>query len=237
MNQSPQSLIAKALRSAGLPKCPKIEDDIEHYFREMIHEGKKINLTAYRTLEDVIRYHLVDSLYIRRFIGDMEGKNLCDVGSGAGVPGIPIAITGRDMRVTLIDASRKKTFFIQRIVEKLSLNHCEPVWGRAEELGRDSRYRERYSIVTARALASLPITLELTAPFVQIGGELVLPRGEEDGSLGQSAMEELGLEPIESNKYRLEGRDRDFLLIRCRKIHPTPLQYPRNTAKMTRSPL
>ncbi len=142
-------------------------------------ENKKYNLTAITEDEQIILLHFVDSLTAVKYLG---GSSLLDIGSGAGFPSLPIAIVRPDIKVFALDATAKKTNFSNLAAKVLGLYNFKAINGRAEELAAQTyEYRENFDTVTARAVASLPILAELCAPFVRIGGKLVMLKSADVG--------------------------------------------------------
>ncbi len=213
----------------------------------MEEHRRRANLTSVTGLEKVRDELFLRSLEIvsaldaderNRFLGD--GSRLLDVGSGAGPPGLPIAITFPELRVTLLDSVRKKTDFLNMAVEALGLDRVHVLHGRAEELARVDEQREAYDIVTSRALAALPELVELTIPFCKVGGISIALKGPDvlaEAELAGRAAEEMGASAAELRPAALGSRPRPDTAVVWRKIAHTPGRYPRRTGVPHKRPI
>lgn len=197
--------------------------------------NEKMNLTAIVEKEEVIEKHFFDSLLLLNYVDECE--TLADIGTGAGFPGMVIAIAKPDIKVTLIEPTGKRCTFLETIKKELSLNNVEIINKRAEECV--SIYREMYDVVTARAVANLQVLAELCIPFVKINGQFISMKGslgEEEAKLAKHAFKELGAsEPIVESSALLDGSKRIFVI--GKKIKDTPSKYPRAYAKIKKKPL
>ena len=244
MKLTKEQFIAKAAESAGNSGFSLNDGQLEklYLYKEMLVEwNEKINLTAIVDDEEIIAKHIVDSLQIVKYIE--EGKEVIDVGTGAGLPGIIIAIyfEGR-VKVTLFDALNKRILFLQQVIEKLGLNNVEAVHGRAEETSKDDAFREAYDVVVSRAVARLNILMELTVPFVKLNGSCLYMKAEKTGEeLDQAsrAIKELGLKYITTEEYDISLNDEKLshTIIKLKKQEPTKEKYPRPFSKIKKSPL
>lgn len=197
--------------------------------------NEKMNLTAIVEKEEVIEKHFFDSLLLLNYVEACE--TLADIGTGAGFPGMVIAIAKPDIKVTLIEPTGKRCTFLETIKKELSLNNVEIINKRAEECV--SIYREMYDVVTARAVANLQVLAELCIPFVKINGKFISMKGslgEEEAKLAKHAFKELGAsEPKVESSSLLDGSKRIFVI--GKKIKDTPSKYPRAYAKIKKKPL
>lgn len=139
----------------------------------------KVNLTAIRDREGIIEKHLIDSVLPLTFFDVGEGERCLDIGTGAGFPAVPMMIYRRDLKFTLLDSQRKRTDYLSFLTDKLGLK-AEIIHGRAEELWRQSGYKGKYGMVTARAVADLPTLIKYAAPFLKSGGVFLAMRGSKD---------------------------------------------------------
>lgn len=146
-----------------------------HYRAELLRWNERVNLTAIVDPEEVLTRHFLDSLAILTAI-DPPACRLLDIGSGAGFPGLPLKIVRPAWAVTLLEATARKVAFLRHVCQVLGLQGVTVVHGRAEQLGHDQRYRGSFDLVTARAVAALPVVLEYAAPYCRVGGTIVLPR-------------------------------------------------------------
>lgn len=203
--------------------------------------NERVNLTSIVEPAQIATKHFLDSLTaiaVRRWRGD---ERVIDVGTGAGFPGIPLAIAMRDARVALVESVAKKVRFIEEVTRALGLRRIEIVHGRAEELARVSRYREGYDVATARALPGLATNLELLVPFLRRGGDALVYKGSVDDELSaaQRAATALGAELAEivptaslGLAELLPGRQ----IIVARKVRATPARFPRRMPEIRRRP-
>ena len=200
----------------------------------VIEQNKVMNLTAITQPEQVAKLHLLDSLSVLT-TEDLRGKKLIDVGCGAGFPGVPLKIACPDMKLTLLDSLGKRITWLQSVLPTLGVE-AECVTARAEEAVADRR--ESYDFATSRAVARLPILLELTAPYVKVGGAVLAMKGaaaQEELEEAKKAIRILGLKVEKVHQFPID--DTAHAVIVLRKIAPTPKQYPRRYAKIKQAPL
>jgi 16S rRNA (guanine527-N7)-methyltransferase len=204
------------------------------YRRRLLAANRKLNLTAIVD-PDEIDARLVDESLALLDLIPLSANSLLDIGSGGGVPGIPLAIAAPSMQVTLLDATQKKVDFLRVTAAALALANVTALQGRAEELGRDPAHREQYDVVTARAVARLAALVELALPLLRVGGVALLPKGEaaaDELSEAAEALGELG------GDGRLVVLDEPALrVIVVEKTAPTPERYPRRTGLPQKRPI
>ncbi|MBU2536764.1 MAG: 16S rRNA (guanine(527)-N(7))-methyltransferase RsmG [Chloroflexi bacterium] len=234
--------LAAGARKLGLQLTPQQYEQFQVYYQELIDWNRRINLTAITDYDEVQVKHFLDSLTVvlalKRPLN--KGIRLIDVGTGAGIPGIPLKILLPDIRLMLLDATRKKAKFLEYITEKLNLKNIEIVVGRAEEIAHRSEYREQFEIVLSRAVAGLPTLVELTLPFCAIGGRFIAQKKgniEAEVQAAQRAISTLGGELTDVKRIDLpEFDDRRWLVV-IDKIGETPPQYPRRPGIPAKRPL
>ena len=200
----------------------------------VIEQNKVMNLTAITDPEKVARLHLLDSLTLLK-LKDLKGKTLIDVGCGAGFPGVPVKIACPECRLTLLDSLAKRMHWLETVLPQLGVE-AECVTARAEEAVVSRR--ERYDFATSRAVARLNILLELTAPYVKVGGYVLAMKGtaaKEELQEAQNAIRRLGLKLEAVEQFPIEDTAHSVIVLR--KVSPTPPQYPRRYAKIKQSPL
>ncbi len=202
----------------------------------------RVNLTGDASFDAMLDSHLMDSLTPLTAEGLLpQNAALIDVGSGAGLPGIPLAILCPDLHVTLLDSLAKRVGFLSAAIDALELSNVCAVHARAEDAARDAAYRERFDVAMARAVASLPVLMELLLPFVRIGGRCVCFKGPSvapELAAGQAAAEMLGggrPEVLSVNVPYLP-RQRHCLVV-SEKLHNTPTSYPRKAGTPAKNPL
>ena len=202
--------------------------------------NSKINLTAVRDIDGIRVKHFLDSLSCVPVLGNMNGKSLIDIGTGAGFPGIPLRIFYPDLRLTLVDSVGKKADFCQLVVNTLHLKAVTVLKDRSEELGASKAHREKYDAATARAVAGLPVLCEYLLPLVKTGGIMLAMKGEsgpEEVKAARNAVQKLGGgEPklTEADLPEVEGKR---WLIAIPKISATPPGYPRRTGLPLKKPI
>jgi 16S rRNA (guanine527-N7)-methyltransferase len=207
--------------------------------KELLNWNAHTNLTAITEPDEIITKHFLDSLTLMPHIPP-SARMLIDIGSGAGFPGLPIAIARPELHITLLDAVAKKTAFHTHIIETLSLPNVTTIHARAEELAHDSQYREQYDIATARAVAELATLCEYTLPFIKPGGICIAQKSTEsahqEATQSTQALLELGGAVKEITPITIpELSDRSLIIIE--KISPTPGKYPRRSGVPSKRPL
>ena len=237
-----EKLIAGA-NKLGLQFSSRQLEQFDIYYREMMDWNRRMNLTAITSYEGVQIKHFLDSITITLAIScPVSGVslNVIDVGTGAGLPGIPLKILFPDVRLVLLEATAKKAAFLNRVISELGLDNTEVVVGRAETVARESRYREQFDIVLSRAVAALPTLIELTMPFCAIGGSFIAQKkGDIEPEIRQAnrAIAVLGGSLREIKRIELEEFTDERCLIVIDKVSPTPTQYPRRAGIPSKRPL
>ena len=233
MDEMRQALVS-GLPELGLTLTENQIDTLCAFGRAVVKQNEVMNLTAITEDAQVARLHLLDSLTVLT-AADLAGKSLIDVGCGAGFPGVPLAIGCPEAKITLLDSLGKRVHWLEETLPTLGIS-AECVTARAEEAV--ATRRESYDFATSRAVARLNILLELTAPFVKVGGAVLAMKGaaaEEELKEAASAIKKLGLKPETVLEFPIE--DTHHCLLVLRKVSPTPKQYPRRYAKIKQSPL
>lgn len=200
----------------------------------VVEQNKVMNLTAITEPEKVARLHLLDSLTLLT-LEDLKGKQIIDVGCGAGFPGVPVKIACPEAKLALLDSLGKRMKWLESALPQLGVD-AECITARAEEAVTSRR--EQYDIATSRAVARLNILLELTAPYVKVGGKVLAMKGtaaQEELEEAKNAISKLGLKLERVAQFPIE--DTAHTVIVLEKVHPTPPQYPRAYAKIKKSPL
>ena len=220
----------KQTLSAGLPIVGlELEDAVQEtlcaFGRAMVKQNEVMNLTGITDDKGVANLHLLDSLTVMA-CADLQGKTLIDVGCGAGFPGVPLAIAS-GAKITLLDSLGKRMKWLEEILPQLGIQ-AECVTARAEEAV--ATRRESYDFATSRAVARLNILLELTAPYVKVGGAVLAMKGalaKEELAEAASAIKKLGLKLEEVREFPIDGTNHAVIVLR--KLHPFLLQFLENT--------
>ena len=226
-------------RTAGLPELGlALEESTARklcaFGEAVVKQNEVMNLTAITQPDQVAKLHLLDSLTVVKS-AELAGKRLIDVGCGAGFPGVPVKIACPECEVTLLDSLGKRMTWLGTILPELGVE-AECITARAEEFAQ--KRRESYDFATSRAVARLNILLELTAPFVKVGGAVLAMKGaaaREELAEAGSAIAKLGLKLESVEEHPIDGTAHSVIVLR--KVKPTPAQYPRRYAKIKQSPL
>lgn len=208
------------------------------YMNILIEWNKVMNLTGITDPEEIIVKHFIDSLTVLDKIG--ENDSIIDVGTGAGFPGIPIKIALPKTKVVLLDSLNKRIKFLNEVIEKLQLNNIETIHGRAEDYGKDKKYREKYDVSIARAVAPLNILLEYLTPFTKVKGKVLCMKAsnsEEEIRNSQNAIKTLGGELAETEEFYIPTTDIKRKIIQINKVKKTNNKYPRKAGTPSKEPL
>ncbi len=212
-----------------------------HQLSELLLDwNQRINLTAIRDPAAIAVKHYLDSLTLAKVIPCFAGRRLIDVGTGAGFPGLALAIVFPRLRVTLLDATAKKLRFINQAGQTLGLENIRTLRIRAEDAGRHPKHRGAYDLVTARAVAKMPTLMEYTLPLAKIGGQVIAMQGSrayEETSRAAKAIARLGGELFAIEEIRLPTLDQPRYLVVIDKIKRTPKGYPRQAGVPARQPI
>lgn len=229
-----RGLLEQGLQTLGLNR-PQAVDDLMRFCALLLAQNKVMNLTGAKEASEVVRNHFLDCAAASVLL-KAEGKDIIDVGCGAGFPGIPLAILYPTAQLTLLDAQGKRITFLQECVDTLSIYNAQPVHHRAEEFGR----REVYEIAISRAVANLRVLCELAMPMVRVGGIFAAMKStacDEELKESANAIDILGGRILDVHEYTIPlsvVRQRIILIEKCA---PTPEKYPRRFARISASPL
>lgn len=208
------------------------------YMELLIEWNEKMNLTAITEPKEIILKHFVDSLTIAKYVE--EGKSIIDMGTGAGFPGIPLKIYRKDVKVVLADSLNKRIKFLDEVIDKLKLENVETIHCRAEELGKNKQYREKFDYATSRAVANLSTLSEYLMPFVKLNGKCIFMKTievEEELEKAKKAINTLGGKIEKVDKFEIPESDlgRSIIIVKKEKI--TPSKFPRKPGTPAKEPL
>jgi 16S rRNA (guanine527-N7)-methyltransferase len=241
-----ESVVAAA-RLLGVELDAKQIAQFQRYRKLIELRSKQFNLTGHKTWDKIREELFIRSLRILTPAGGnvltpewFAGKRAIDVGTGAGIPGVIMKIALPDLQITLLDSTLKRTNFLAEVANELELKGLEVITGRAEDLGQERGHRESYDIVVARALARLPELAELTIPFANIGGTVILPKSsgvEDEVNEAAAAAEVLGAAPAITLEVSNPGDSPPDDMVYWMKISKTPREFPRRVGIPHQSPL
>lgn len=208
------------------------------YMNLLLEWNEKINLTAITKPDEIILKHFVDCLTIQKYIE--KEKTIVDIGTGAGFPGIPLAIMNEKNSFVLVDSLNKRINFLSDVKEKLELKNVNAIHSRAEEFGQNKLYREKFDFAVSRAVANLSVLAEYLLPAVKLGGKVICMKGskiDEELNEAQFALKELGGKIKTKEEFCLPETDMNRNIIIIEKIKETPKKYPRKSGTPTKQPL
>lgn len=220
----------------------KQKQQFKLYFKMLIEVNEHVNLTRITEEDEVYLKHFYDSITPLLTFGEVfkDGTTLCDVGAGAGFPSIPLKILKPSLKVTIVDSLQKRLNFLKDLISELGLTDVELVHGRAEDVGQNKLYREKFDIVTARAVARMSVLSEYCLPLVKKGGYFVAlkgPKAEDELDDGKKALEILGGKLIKDEELTLPESEEERTLVLVQKVKSTPKKYPRQAGTPRRKPI
>lgn len=235
-----EEILAARAAEAGIPLTAEQIGQFSVYHEMLLDWNTRMNLTALTAPEDVAVKHIIDSLTAYDAALFDGARTLIDVGTGAGLPGIPLAVYAPHLTVTLLDSLNKRVRFLTEVTAAMGLQNVRCIHARAEEAARTAEHRAAYDIAVSRAVARLPVLIEYTLPFVRVGGTLLALKGRayaEEQKEARRAAEVLGGGRITARPVHLPGLDDVRAILTVTKERQTPAAYPRGGGAPTRRPL
>ena len=215
-------------------------DQFNQFYDLIVEWNNVMNLTAITDYKDVVEKHFLDSLSIERILKLDDIKAVMDVGTGAGFPGMPLKIIYPELKITLLDSLSKRVKFLNEVIRQLELKNIDAIHGRAEDIGKNENYREKYDLCVSRAVANLATLSEYCMPFVRVGGVFVSYKSgdiDEEVLKSKKAISLFGGKIDEVVKFQLPGTDINRAFVKIKKIKGTPKKYPRKSGIPSKEPL
>jgi len=230
----------EALKAKGINLDSEQIQQFKQYFEILVEWNEKMNLTAITDLQSVYLKHFYDSISMAFYVDFTKSQSICDVGAGAGFPSIPLKICFPQLEITIVDSLNKRIQFLTHLSEQLKLTKVNFVHARAEEFGQNPLYREKFDIVTARAVSRLSVLSELCVPLVKNGGQFVAMQAaaaQDELSDAEKGLKILGAQKKEEFTFLLPIENSERSLFVFDKIKSTPKKYPRKPGVPNKSPL
>ena len=228
--------LTKLMDKLNIEEADAKADVLIRYMEKVLQWNEKVNLTAITDREEFVQKHLVDSLLCAETLEFTESSSICDVGTGGGFPGVPLAVCYPEKEFVLMDSLAKRIKIVQQICDELGIKNVRAVHGRAEDLARTEDYREAFDLCVSRAVANMRVLSEYCIPFVRVGGSFIAYKGadcESEIDDSKEAIRRLGGGETEIRKLPHLGHS----LVIIKKVSPTPKTYPRRAGTPARKPL
>ncbi len=226
------------LKAIGIELSDEQLEQFLTYYEMLIEKNKVMNLTTITDFDEVLEKHFEDSLSLIQAVDLEKSQAVMDLGTGAGFPGIPLKIAFPNLQITLADSLNKRILFLDDVIRELGLTGIDTVHGRAEDLAKNSDYREKFDLCVSRAVANLSTLSEYCLPFVKIGGKFISYKAgecDEEVAASKSSIFLLGGKISDIKKFELGESGRAFVIID--KVSGTPKKYPRKAGTPSKDPL
>lgn len=233
-------LMSKSAEDVGLQLSKEQYEQFIIYMKLLQEWNEKINLTAIVEDEEIIKKHFIDSMKAFKRDEFKKANTLIDVGTGAGFPGLPIAIMNSNLSVTLLDSLNKRINFLNTVISKLGLTNVITIHSRAEDGARNKDLREKFDIATSRAVANMSVLSEFCLPYVKVGGNFIALKGpavDQEIKESMNAIKLLGGEFVNVCEVSIEGTELRHNLVVVKKIKECSKTYPRKAGLITKNPL
>lgn len=237
-----EDFMKKIFEKNGILISDLQEKQFRTYYELLVEWNDRINLTAITEYQEVLWKHFIDSaLFLNTdIVKNTNSASVLDLGTGAGFPGMVLAILLPDYQFTLVDSLRKRIDFLEKVVDQCNIKNVTLIHGRAEDLGQDPQYRNQYDFVVSRAVAELPLLLEYCIPFVKVNGYFVSYKAkkyEEEIQHAENAMSVLGAELFHVKHFKLRTEEENRYLVFIKNTMKTDKKYPRKAGKPKKKPL
>lgn len=228
------------LEEKGVPLTSHQLEQYEQYFQTLVEWNEKMNLTAITEKSEVYLKHFFDSISASFYFDFTKPLSICDVGAGAGFPSIPIKIAFPHLQVTIVDSLNKRITFLEHLAKQLGLTETRFIHDRAETFGRLAEHREKYDVVTARAVARMSVLSELCLPLVKVGGTFIAMKAaqaNDELEMGKKAIKVLGGKIDAAHSFLLPFEESERNIVLVKKEKSTPKQYPRKPGTPNKTPI
>ena len=227
-------------RELGIELSQKQKNQFIQFYEFLVEKNKVMNLTGITEFEEVLTKHFLDSLACVKAIDMTKVKTIMDIGTGAGFPGVPLKIAFPHLEACLLDSLKKRVNFLEESFELLGLEGIKAIHGRAEEMGRNTLYREQFDLCVSRAVANLSSLSEYCLPFVKMGGAFISYKSgtvQEEAEEAEKAINILGGQVKDITYFKLPDSEIDRSLVIINKKKSTPGKYPRKAGTPLKEPL
>jgi len=235
-----RKLLLEGSKLLGIDLSEGQIEQLMNYKKLLLEWNEKINLTAITDDMEIITKHFLDCLTVSKALDMNRVNTLIDIGTGAGFPGLVIKVAFPHIQITLVDSLKKRLVFLEEVIKVLNLKQIECIHSRAEDLGKEKKYREKYDVCASRAVANLAVLSEYTLPFVKIGGYLIALKGQkldEEIEQGKRALNILGGEIEQIVDATIPTTEFNHRIAKIKKVKQTSLKYPRKAGEPTKFPL
>lgn len=232
----------ETLKLNGFVLCDEKDalSKFEKYMAGILEWNEKVNLTSITDPKEFVLKHFLDSILIAEYPEYQQASRVIDVGTGAGFPGVPLAIISPEKEFVLMDSLRKRLNIVDELCGANEITNVSTLHGRAEEVGKNKKLRESFDLCVSRAVANLSVLSEYCLPLVRVGGYFLSykgPEGEKEASEAQKAIKVLGGSVVECRRTELSKFGLDHRIIVIKKMSPTPSKYPRKPGTPSKEPL
>lgn len=235
-----KELLINGIKELGIEITNRQVEQFLKYYEMLVEKNKVMNLTSIVDLDEVIVKHFIDSLLVVKTIDMNKFNTMIDVGTGAGFPGIPLKIMFPNLKVVLLDSLNKRLKFLDSVIDELQLTNISTIHGRAEDIGKDIEYREKFDVCVSRAVANLSTLSEYCIPFISVGGEFISYKSEfseEEKKDAEKAINLLGGSIKKSVIVELPYSEINRSFIFIDKKNKTPNKYPRKAGLPSKKPI